>query len=758
MGIKRSWSVCKREVDIGRKAQDVGAVIVPIGNDGDAVARVDRPEIGRMWQVGMSHDHPRVAELAKVVSSFGHRSVQPGLARPKFFGPPLLCPAGDRRRVVHDENVEIVRCAHHGGSHRFDQLRAITFVVDRRQPEFAFAQRSQRDQDGSRTKVTSIRLRKAHGTSLGFATMRSLRQVFRPSTGDAQSASKSVDPELSSPLRRSWNTVSTIGAGSVADIDTRGVVFPRSRPVSVEVWFGSGDRWVQGGADAGVRQSRIVGLPIIETRQRVGDGDVVQTTWADESGDGRGRVIVQLQNETDVAVVAAVVVRPQRILGEPGVITEARIAGNLIVVDRLPVVDLTRAPGDVAVAIDEGSALLDLLRQSNTALVGHDQLTDQDGRVSIAAMIPLTPGVDRQIHVLDGREASSVAAAPLDRVVAGWRSHLDAAMEIDLPRWPKHLPTSLLSSLIGAVADDGSPLGSESWRRHEDALIAVALGGAGVHWAAAAVADRLLADVADGAVARADWPRVAAAMCAIVQSPVGDEVIASHGDTAVSIAGEVLTNAAGTSLDRPLVEVVRIAHGAEAASDASSIAGIGADAETLVELGRLGVGLGSGAKELTAALDASTKPLVLADIALSMVASAQTERTFEAVVPVRALAGSTWSWNDDGCGDSPHARAAIAVGLRSLCVASFDDVIDMLPGMSSSWLGQSVRVSRVQTPAGSLSFALRWHGARPALLWEIVGDPKPGFTLTCSSIDPSFRTTELSGEALLQEPAHLVGT
>ena len=583
--------------------------------------------------------------------------------------------------------------------------------------------------------------------------MRSLRQVLRPSADVAQSTSNTAP---------SWNTLSTIGAGAVADVDGRGAIFARGRPLSVEVWFGSGDRWVRGGADAGVRQSRIVGLPIIETRQRVGEGDVVQTAWADEPGDGRGRVIVELKNETDVAVVVAVVVRPRRLLGETGTISKVRVVNNLIVADQLPIVDLIREPGDVAVAIDEGpqsTTMLDLLKTSTTSLLGHDGIDDHDGRASIAAMIPLTPGIDRQIHVLDGREASTVAAAPLERVVAGWRSHLDAAMELDLPGWPKHVPPALLSTMLGAVADDGPPLGSSSWNRRDDAAIAVACGGAGLGWAAAAITDRLLVAVAEGELQRMDWPPVAAAMCSIVGSTVGDEVLQRHGDAAVAVAGEVLTNAAGTALDRPLIDVVRGAHGPNAAADASKIVGRGARPAALVELGRLGIDVGAeGAVELQKALEAAPKPFGIRDVSLAMVASSQMDRTFSPVVPVRALAGSTWRWAHDGCGDSPHARAALVIGLRSLCLSTRNEIVDIVPGMSTAWLGQNLRVARMPTPVGELSYAIRWHGARPALLWELDAAPGVEFKLTCGSIDPLFATTEPTGETLLHEPTHLLET
>ena len=47
---------------------------------------------------------------------------------------------------------------------------------------------------------------------------------------------------------------------------------------------------------------------------------------------------------------------------------------------------------------------------------------------------------------------------------------------------------------------------------------------------------------------------------------------------------------------------------------------------------------------------------------------------------------------------------------------------------------------------GRLSYALRWHGDRPALLWQCE---RPGVTLTVPGLDPSFSTAEQSGEALL---------
>ena len=44
--------------------------------------------------------------------------------------------------------------------------------------------------------------------------------------------------------------------------------------------------------------------------------------------------------------------------------------------------------------------------------------------------------------------------------------------------------------------------------------------------------------------------------------------------------------------------------------------------------------------------------------------------------------------------------------------------------------------------------AVRWHGARPALLWEASAPMR----LTCTGLDPTWSSTEPRGEALLQAP------
>jgi hypothetical protein len=48
-----------------------------------------------------------------------------------------------------------------------------------------------------------------------------------------------------------------------------------------------------------------------------------------------------------------------------------------------------------------------------------------------------------------------------------------------------------------------------------------------------------------------------------------------------------------------------------------------------------------------------------------------------------------------------------------------------------------------------VSFALRWHGDRPAVLWECTGDP---VTLISSGAAPEWTTSERTGETLWPAP------
>jgi hypothetical protein len=131
------------------------------------------------------------------------------------------------------------------------------------------------------------------------------------------------------------------------------------------------------------------------------------------------------------------------------------------------------------------------------------------------------------------------------------------------------------------------------------------------------------------------------------------------------------------------------------------------------------------------------------------------------------LAAPTGSWparihphTGEGCsgsGDDPVVAATALLALRALLAVEHAGGVDLCPVHDASWRGAPLEAHGVPTRHGALSFAIRWHGKRPALLWELEpragGAPADPAVLRIPGLDPEWSTTELRGDTLLAEPA-----
>lgn len=71
-------------------------------------------------------------------------------------------------------------------------------------------------------------------------------------------------------------------------------------------------------------------------------------------------------------------------------------------------------------------------------------------------------------------------------------------------------------------------------------------------------------------------------------------------------------------------------------------------------------------------------------------------------------------------------------------------------GMPTGWMGANFEVYGLSTGSGGeVSFAIRWHGDRPAVLWEQHGEP---CSLTSPTLAPGWSTSDPKGEALWPVP------
>ncbi len=82
---------------------------------------------------------------------------------------------------------------------------------------------------------------------------------------------------------------------------------------------------------------------------------------------------------------------------------------------------------------------------------------------------------------------------------------------------------------------------------------------------------------------------------------------------------------------------------------------------------------------------------------------------------------------------------------RAALVREQGRTVEILPGFRIAWLGEQLAAHDVPLRRGLCSFAVRWHGARPALLWDVP----PGSTVSAPELDPAWSSDEPVGETLL---------
>jgi len=97
------------------------------------------------------------------------------------------------------------------------------------------------------------------------------------------------------------------GAGS-AVVDPFGVVFPDGwRGSSCGWWLAASDKWHDPRTSPSVRQQRVNGTPVVQTKVAVPGGDVVQRVFV--VADQGGRLVMHVSNESPEPVVVAVPTR-----------------------------------------------------------------------------------------------------------------------------------------------------------------------------------------------------------------------------------------------------------------------------------------------------------------------------------------------------------------------------------------------------------------------------------------------------------------
>jgi hypothetical protein len=101
--------------------------------------------------------------------------------------------------------------------------------------------------------------------------------------------------------------------------------------------------------------------------------------------------------------------------------------------------------------------------------------------------------------------------------------------------------------------------------------------------------------------------------------------------------------------------------------------------------------------------------------------------------------------SDEASDDLPSDGRRVPWWAERRLVVSDEHTAQLMPaGFPAAWLGVDFEAHGLSIGlASTLSFAIRWPGQRPAVLWEISGPPMP-------LAHQDWSTAQLSGEALWQ--------
>lgn len=493
-------------------------------------------------------------------------------------------------------------------------------------------------------------------------------------------------------------------------------------PGGLEVawWIGADDRWHVPSREITVRHGLVGTAPVLRTAVRVPGGDAVATVAAMRQGT-RDLAVLDVANESPNPFAVAFV------LGGLG-LAEVRIDGPVVRVAGRPVLTLARPPQLVA-SVPEGGDLLAAL-QARTA---SPTLSDDHVPASVAVIVPVTHRTRVRAAVLIGADHGAAATVtPVHSalrdpaaVAEGWNVHVNRAPLVDVPDAAvgQRLRGLVASLLLAADEIDTSDRGEVAARLGVAMSLARALAATGLDSEAA----RLV-----GAV---------------------DGLQRGRGDIGDADSVEETGLALAALCERTLLAHDRAADGADdgAADRAAAVAAVAAApvvAGGLEYLQRRARRTPLGRWGAVFALGAA-----LLDVAGE-------ERAAAAARRVWAREGSAWpvpslplpplpaaSSGADLLPSDPLRLVDEVLGLVDGLVARGPDgSLALLSSFTSAWEGHPIDVRGVPTPSGRLSFSVRWHGPRPALLWECA---RP-VVLTCPVLDPAFRGSGPSGDALLR--------
>lgn len=525
---------------------------------------------------------------------------------------------------------------------------------------------------------------------------------------------RSLNPRaVERPQDEGWTRIGVLHGREPSRVDRGGLVSPAGADWSFDWWIGADDRWYLPAREATVRQGRNGAGPVVVSTMRIPSGDARQTVYGAFVG-GREAIVVEVENDSPVPVALALAVRPYDVDGQstkPGPIT---LDDRLLMVGGRPAVVLPRPPNESGGSSDRD--LLDVVSAGGDLTWPDAPVGETGSAPNAVALYPLPHRTSLRFLLLsptaDDIGPIDVAAAPDgDAVARGWSAVVEAGGRFEFP------DPGLTKLIEGA--------------RSRLLLAAPTLADRAVEWELGA-GDELAALALGGH--RAEVSKVLDALVATFPTRLPHGAAAGAEIVAALAPAVVVTGRDPTDF---LEIAVALATLVERVDDSSTARRAGAEARAgLARLARL-AGDESAAAHLEREADES---------------GAEAPATYAEVQELVAAASATGTWSTT---DETAEAARFVAAARSLLVDDRGADLIVLPEYPSAWRGGGAEVHEISTKHGRLSYAIRWHGYRPALLWQLepptgrTPTGQAGVTIRCPALDETWSTTDPRGETLL---------
>ena len=508
---------------------------------------------------------------------------------------------------------------------------------------------------------------------------------------------------MSKPLR---TPIGVVRAGAIATVDDRAVIRRKGSEITTRLWVSGVDRWRVTESEPTLRRRTVGDAPVVEWSVRVPGGDVSWSTFGfvPAGGSDAPAIALSAHNESSEPVAVALVMGP---------VGTAEVQRDALVVDGRVTARFARAPRGL-VRAPSAEALAARLSELSGSDAADVERSDAGQGEWVAAVAHHAHTARFEIEVGDGDAWGETFPVPPEatQVATGSATHAERGLQL-------------------RPADEAV---AAAWRR---ATTTLALHGA--HVVAAAV------PAVGAAVARLGWREDAVELARrAIAAQAGSGAVGSTLDDTIdavdlwaSTIGLDLTEEGNATMVLPLAGAAGwLGRGRTRRSMTPEQAARASTALTRAAAAMLRAG------EDVAARDVRT---VAESIAAKGAAS-------EAATSPTPSAGAV-SAVLDADGD-PVALARWVVAQIDAHVRCTADGVDVLTGWTPDTAGAPVEVHDADTPWGRVGYAVRWHGRRPALLWE-VADAIGDVTWRSTTIDPEWSSSEPSGEALLAEPEGL---